>query len=77
LWEVDFTYALVRHIVRQGVYKSSDIAVLTPYTGQLQKLRAKMRNEFEIVLSERDQEMLAKDGFIDEEVIGERQQVKS
>jgi hypothetical protein len=77
LWEVEFTYALVRHIVRQGVYKSSDIAVLTPYTGQLQKLRAKMRNEFEIVLSERDQEMLAKDGFIDEEVIGERQQVKS
>jgi AAA domain len=77
LWEVEFTYALVRHIIRQGVYKSSDIAVLTPYTGQLQKLRAKMRNEFEIVLSERDQEMLAKDGFIDEEVIGEGQQAKS
>jgi hypothetical protein len=77
LWEVEFTYALVRHIVRQGVYKSSDIAVLTPYTGQLQKLRAKMRNEFEIVLSERDQEILAKDGFIDEEAIEETQQSRS
>jgi len=62
-WEVDMTHALVRHIVRQGVYKSSEIAVLTPYTGQLQKLRAKMRSDFEIVLSERDQETLAKEGF--------------
>ena len=32
-----------------GVYSSSDIAVLTPYTGQLQKLREKMRNNFELV----------------------------
>jgi hypothetical protein len=77
LWEVEFTYSLVRHIVRQGVYKSSDVAVLTPYTGQLQKLRARMRNEFEIVLSERDQEILAKDGFIDEEAIGESQHARS
>ena len=63
LWEVDMTHALVRHIVRQGIYSSTDIAVLTPYTGQLQKLRAKMRNDFEIVLSERDQETLMKEGF--------------
>ena len=63
LWEVDMTHALVRHIVRQGVYNSSEIAVLTPYGGQLQKLRAKMRSDFEIVLSERDQETLAKEGF--------------
>jgi hypothetical protein len=48
--------------VRQGTYRSSDIAILT-YTGQLQKLRAGMRNDFEIVLSERDEDMLAKDGF--------------
>lgn len=68
LWEVDFTHALVRHIVRQGAYKSSEIAVLTPYTGQLQKLRAKMRDDFEIVLSDRDQEKLANDGFDDEEI---------
>lgn len=63
LWEVDMTHALVRHIVRQGVYNSTEIAVLTPYTGQLQKLRAKMRNDFEVVLSERDQETLTKEGF--------------
>ncbi|EFR02412.1 NFX1-type zinc finger-containing protein 1 [Nannizzia gypsea CBS 118893] len=62
-WEVDMTQSLVRHIVRQGVYDSKDIAVLTPYTGQLQKLRIKLRNDFEIVLSDRDLETLAKDGF--------------
>lgn len=73
-WEVDMTHALVRHIVRQGVYSSSDIAVLTPYTGQLQKLRAKMRNDFEIVLSDRDEETLARDGFTeDTAAIGEAQ----
>jgi hypothetical protein len=77
LWEVEFIHALVRHIVRQGTYQSSDIAVLTPYTGQLRKLRAKMRSDFEIVLSERDQEMLAKDGFIDEEADWESQQTGS
>ncbi|KAF1984925.1 NFX1-type zinc finger-containing protein 1 [Aulographum hederae CBS 113979] len=62
-WEVGMVHALVRHVVRQGVYASSDIAVLTPYTGQLQKLRKAMRNDFEIVLSERDQDALLKDGF--------------
>ena len=62
-WEVEMVHALVRHVVRQGVYASSDIAVLTPYTGQLQKLRRAMRNDFEIVLSERDQDALIKDGF--------------
>lgn len=62
-WEVLFVQALVRHVVRQGVYKSEDVAVLTPYTGQLQKLRAAMRGDFEIILSDRDREALAKDGF--------------
>ena len=62
-WEAEMVHGLVRHIVRQGTYKSSDIAVLTPYTGQLQKLRSAMRNDFEIVLSDRDQEALDKDGL--------------
>lgn len=57
------TQALLRHIVRQGVYSSTDIAVLTPYAGQLQKFRGKFRNEYEIVLSDRDQEVLDKEGL--------------
>jgi AAA domain-containing protein len=65
IWEVQMVHALVRHVVRQGEYRSSDVAVLTPYTGQLQKLRSAMRNDFEIVLSDRDQDALEKDGFSD------------
>lgn len=67
IWEVEMVHALVRHVVRQDVYDSSDIAVLTPYTGQLQKLRAAMRNDFEIVLNDRDQDALMKDGFMAQE----------
>jgi hypothetical protein len=62
-WEVNMVLALVRHIVRQGTYNSSEIAVLTPYTGQLQKLRLALRSDFEIVLSDRDQEALEDEGF--------------
>lgn len=73
-WEVEFTHALVRHLVRQGKYASSDIAVLTPYTGQLKSLRARMRSEFEIVLSERDEEILAQEGFVDGDTVDEFRQ---
>ena len=68
LWEVEMIHALVRHILRQGAYNSTDIAVLTPYTGQLQKIRALLRKDFEIVLSDRDQEALAKEGFESTEI---------
>lgn len=60
--EVGMVHALVRHIVRQGVYKSEVIAVLMPYTGQLHKLRATMRSDLEICLSDRDREALENDG---------------
>ncbi|KAL6719448.1 hypothetical protein ACLMJK_003688 [Lecanora helva] len=71
IWEVDMVHSLVRHILRQGIYNSTDIAVLTPYTGQLSKIRAKLRNDFEIVLSDRDQETLEKEGFGVAEHFGE------
>lgn len=56
-WEVDLLHAMVRHIVRQVVYRSSNIAVLTPYTRQLQKLRSALRGDFEIGLSNRDMQL--------------------
>jgi AAA domain len=62
-WEVTMVHALVRHLVRQGVYESQDIAVLTPYTGQLQNLRRELNKSFEIIISERDQEALAREGI--------------
>lgn len=67
LWEVDMVVALVSHLQRQGVYGSSDIAVLTPYLGQLRKLRAKLSNSAEIILNERDAEDLAHEAPEDED----------
>ncbi|KAF2175097.1 hypothetical protein K469DRAFT_724434 [Zopfia rhizophila CBS 207.26] len=61
--EVGMVHALVRYIVRQREYSSSNIAILTPYTSQLKKLCLVMRNDFEIVLSNRDQDALEKDEF--------------
>ncbi|KAK2813104.1 hypothetical protein FQN50_000781 [Emmonsiellopsis sp. PD_5] len=57
-FEVEMVAALVSHLVRQGVYKATDIAVLTPYLGQLHKLRQRLRRSFEIVLNDRDQDNL-------------------
>ncbi len=53
-FEVQMTSALVRHIVRQGVYKSSEIVVLTPYAGQLRKLQRTLSTSFEIILGQID-----------------------
>ncbi|KAK0710442.1 hypothetical protein B0T21DRAFT_77739 [Apiosordaria backusii] len=66
-WEVSMATALVRHLVKQGKYSSTDIALLTPYTGQLQKLRAALSSDFEVFLSDRDLEKLAEDGLAGEE----------
>jgi hypothetical protein len=41
-FEVEMTTALVSHLLKQGMYKPGAIAVLTPYLGQLRKLRLRM-----------------------------------
>lgn len=56
------TKGLVRHLARQGVYKGTDITVLTPYTGQLQKLRVALSEDFGVFLNERDEELLDREG---------------
>ncbi|KAG8158268.1 hypothetical protein KVR01_012029 [Diaporthe batatas] len=54
--EVEMTACLVSHMVRQGKYSPEDIAVLTPYLGQLQKLRWRLAREptFAVSLDDRD-----------------------
>jgi hypothetical protein len=58
--------ALVSHLVRQGTYGSEDIAVITPYLGQLQKIKKRLANSFEIVVGDRDQEELEAQGLQDD-----------
>ncbi|KAI1462410.1 hypothetical protein F4805DRAFT_464617 [Annulohypoxylon moriforme] len=57
-FEIEMTIALVQHLVRQGSYGADDIAVITPYLGQLHRLRREMGRLFEISVGERDLEEL-------------------
>lgn len=70
-YEVQMTAALVRHIVNQGVYRPEEIAVLTPYLGQLQRLRNALGSAFAIVLSDRDVSDLGKAGIEEAMVEGQ------
>ena len=65
-FEVDMIAALVSHLVKQGTYCSEDIAVITPYLGQLQKIKKRLANSFEIVVGDRDQEELEAHGLQDD-----------
>ena len=65
-WEVEMVAALVSHLVRQGVYGNEDIAVLTPYLGQLQKIKQRLRASFAIVVGDRDSEDLEAKGLDDD-----------
>lgn len=55
-FEVEMAASLVSHIVKQGEYRPQDIAVLTPYSGQLQKLRWRLEKELSLTvdIGERD-----------------------
>lgn len=66
-FEVKMVTAMVSHIVRQGTYQANDIAVLTPYLGQLQKIRRVLQASFEISLSEGDALELEKQAIGNEE----------
>lgn len=53
-FEVEMVTAIVSHLVRQGTHSIADIVVLTPYLGQLRKIKQRLRSSFEIVVGERD-----------------------
>ncbi|KAL9027440.1 MAG: hypothetical protein Q9196_004037 [Gyalolechia fulgens] len=65
-WEVEMVAALVSHLVRQGVFQNEDIAVLTPYLGQLQRLKQRLRSSFAIVVGDRDLQEFAAKGIEDD-----------
>ncbi|KAI1151943.1 hypothetical protein F4825DRAFT_476537 [Nemania diffusa] len=62
-FEVEMVAATVSHLVRQGIYSHDQIAVLTPYLGQLLKLKRRLSASFEIVLGDRDIHELDKQGL--------------
>jgi len=49
-YEAQMVLSLVRHLSQQGVYsRRDDIAILTPYLGQREKLCGMLGNEFDII----------------------------
>jgi len=46
--------ALISHLVHQETYEKDDIAVLTSYLRQLQKIKQRLRSSFKIVVDDRD-----------------------
>ncbi|KAI1454603.1 P-loop containing nucleoside triphosphate hydrolase protein [Annulohypoxylon moriforme] len=62
-FEVEMVCTFVSHLVRQGVYRHDDIAVITPYLGQLHKLRHRLQESFEVVVADRDLEYLDDEGL--------------
>ena len=55
-FEVDMVAAMVSHIIRQGQYSSEDIAVLTPYLGQLRAIRQRLSSTLGIMIGDNDDE---------------------
>ncbi|KAF3913332.1 hypothetical protein ABW20_dc0103338 [Dactylellina cionopaga] len=65
-FEQEMVIALVTHLLHQGVFKEKQIAVLTPYLGQMNRLRTILKNSFDIVIGSRDQEALDAEALLEE-----------
>ncbi|CAG8445859.1 16122_t:CDS:10, partial [Cetraspora pellucida] len=57
-FEVEMVVELVKYFVRNGYNKLSQIAVLTPYLGQLIKIRDALQKSFVVVIDERDDQLI-------------------
>ncbi|KAJ5135138.1 uncharacterized protein N7515_004416 [Penicillium bovifimosum] len=62
-YEINMTVALVNHLVQQGEYNHGDIAVLTPYLGQLFRLRKRLTQLCAIIIGDRDKNDLEQAGL--------------
>ncbi|KAL8973925.1 MAG: hypothetical protein Q9197_001836 [Variospora fuerteventurae] len=68
-FEVGMVAALASHLIRQGTYATGDIAVLTPYVRQLQKIRRSLGEMFEIVMNEGDSQALEEQEYAEEQAV--------
>ncbi|MCJ1426299.1 hypothetical protein MMC29_004202 [Sticta canariensis] len=66
-FEVDMTIGLVQYLVNTNEYDFNDIAILTPYNGQLAAFTQKLSGTCSIWLSEKDRENLIDEGLLTED----------
>ncbi|KAF3914466.1 hypothetical protein AA313_de0203493 [Arthrobotrys entomopaga] len=76
-FEQEMVISLVNYLLRQGVFKEKQIAVLTPYLGQMSKLRRLLSNSVDIIVGTKDQEALEAEGFLDEDSVSDQPQTTS
>lgn len=62
-YEAGMVLKIVRYLKQQG-YKDSDMVVLTPYLGQLSKLREALKSEHDPVLGDLDANDLQRAGLL-------------
>jgi superfamily I DNA and/or RNA helicase len=62
-FEVKMVLKIVKYLAQQG-YESDEVVVLTPYLGQLHKLRLILRNESDPYLSDADSRDLTRAGLL-------------
>ena len=62
-YEAGMVLKIVRYLEQQG-YKNTDIVILTPYLGQLFKLREALRNDHDPTLGDLDANDLQKAGLL-------------
>lgn len=65
-FEVEMICGLVQYLVKSNEYNFGDIAVLTPYNGQLAALTSRLSMTCSILLSEKDRETLLDLGLLEE-----------
>ncbi|KAI9844006.1 MAG: hypothetical protein M1837_005941 [Sclerophora amabilis] len=65
-FEVEMVAGLVEYLIRGNEYDQGDIAILTPYNGQLAKLTRRLSSTCSIYLSDKDRESLLDDGLLSE-----------
>ena len=63
-YEVEFCAGLVHYLVECGGYEYGEIAILTPYNGQLAALASRLRVACSIWLSDKDRESLIDQGLL-------------
>ncbi|KAI9790938.1 MAG: hypothetical protein M1833_001737 [Piccolia ochrophora] len=66
-FEVDMVAGLVDYLLSQNEYHLGDIAILTPYNGQLAQLKERFQRKCPVFLNAKDREALYDDDLITEE----------
>jgi hypothetical protein len=62
-FEAEMVLRIVRYLAQQG-YRTDNVVILTPYLGQLQKLRTALIKENDPILSDMDSHDLVRAGLI-------------